>query len=215
MIWNPKGALWSQDWTLQNTTPFDWSPAPLHLTPEQMLDIAETRWNQPESELRFAWQWANWDESERFKQTTGAKGDATELAQVMMWTLSCSPKLWQHGTCWEWGIWGQSREETDEDNYWLRNHSDGQFNPTDELMAHEQMEEWSQLLQSYFMPQWRKDWIEKYVCVRNFWIYRPLCEVELTSPPTMHEQIEARLLLKDWLEGKTTPDEASRLISLL
>lgn len=74
---------------------------------------------------------------------------------------------------------------------------------------------WERLVLRCFASNWRTDWIAQHLCVREFWQWRNLFEVELDAPPTSHELLEARLELREWLEHNAAPDEIERLLSPL
>ena len=55
--------------------------------------------------------------------------------------------------------------------------------------------------------------LEQHICAREFWRHAETLEnVRVDEPPTMHEQLEARLELREWLEDKATPDEIARML---
>lgn len=206
LLWHSDSAWWCRDWDLWEVTRFGWSPSPLHLSPRQMQDSVSAKWNEADSDMRFAWQWANWDEAERLRQSTGYQGDFGELEQVMKWVLTCLPTTGDKALEWTWNLLGHRLGIETEIVYFLHAYSD-QWEDTQDTDEDRFIKVWSDLLSAHFLPHWRRDWTKHHVCVREFWASRSLCEVERDEPPTMHERLEARLELRDWLQ-QNAPDQA-------
>jgi len=158
--------------------------------------------NDPDSDARFAWQWASWSEKERVWRSCGSQFDAREVQQVMKWVLFGADALWRRAANWEWAL------QPDYASYgWLRSW------PERDVGLDTHLSVWQEWLFAFLAPAWRADWLE-HLCVREFWGQRNLVEVVLEVVPTMHERLEARLELRAWLQGKATPDEVERLISI-
>lgn len=123
-----------------------------------------------------------------------------ELERVMTQILALSEPLWQLDTGWSWTIYpnqvAQSR---------LRplSHQNLELKPS--------LERWEKFLLSYFAPNWRADWIDGYKCAAEFWQRRWLAGVHIQQPPTMHERLEARLQLRQWLE-QNAPEQIDKLL---
>ena len=153
------------------------------------------RWSEPGSDARFAWQWANWNEEERIARSGIAKSAADEAEQVMKWILTSS-SVW--GRC-SWSLnWNENERKTS----WRLYDYDQMADVDSDVL-----DEWQQWLWSRFFSGWRGDLLEQHECAREFWRFHTLVEVETDQPPTMHEQLEAKLQLREWLERNATANE--------
>ena len=202
-LWCVAESLWCSGWQSQNATPFQFSVSPLYLNPQHAGERLMLDWNEPESDARFAWGWAQWNDEQRRAQLSGFDGDSQQLERVMTWILLGAKPLWELESGWTWSL--RPNEET---GGWLWNnaYSDAEPGPI--------LDKWQKWLLSRFAPRWRADWIEKYSCVKQFWGWRALAEVQIDEPPTMHEQLESRLQLRQWLEDNAAPDEIEALLAL-
>lgn len=77
--------------------------------------------------------------------------------------------------------------------------------------------QWDELIPEHCFPHWRIDWFHQHLCVIRFALNHcsSLSHVKMNEPPTAHEQLEAKLALRDWLKDKATPAVAARLLASL
>jgi len=203
LLWPTKG-VWFNSWQPQDdaVTPFSITDFDLDSQGASASEWLQSQWDAPDSDARFAWQWASWSEKERVGRSCGSQFDAREVQQVMKWVLFGADALWRRAANWEWAL------QPDYASYgWLRSWPEGDVGLDTHLSA------WQEWLFAFLAPAWSADWLE-YLCVREFWGQRNLVEVVLEVAPTMHERLEARLELRAWLQGKATPDEVERLLSI-
>lgn len=162
------------------------------------------QWQIAESETRFAWEWAALDDAQR-KQRLGWPASWQVMERIMRWILVAMPQQWQDpdDISWTFGADGQTGNlegecfdlSTDETSLPL----------------------WGECLLRHFVPHWRDNLSKRYICVNQY--IKDKCyygaNVYLTSRPTAHEQLEAKLALRDWLQDKATPAVAAQLLASL
>ena len=76
---------------------------------------------------------------------------------------------------------------------------------------------WDEFLINYFAPHWREDLFHRHICVRQY-VRANLHNsgsVHVACAPTAHEQLEAKLQLREWLAGKVAPAVAASLLASL
>ena len=199
----PENLCWCSTPLWPDFTPFR-LPSALsldeHAAKQQILDA----WQDESSDAHFAWQWAMLTQEERYLQLTGFEGNQQELEVVMRSILQGTSKLWRVEKALEWILspeepWSNIDSATD-----------------NEEIAYEVVKAWYPILQSYFAPAWQEKRLTNHLCAQKFWEQRGfLPVVSVDSSPTAHEQLEAKLQLRNWLADKATPDEAARLLASL
>ncbi len=191
-------------WT--NFVPFRLTPATTALAPEESAAQQQllSAWDDKSSDAYFSWKWATLSKEERDAQLIGFDGNWRELELVMQLILTGASQLWQSESSLEWMF--------DPGRCWS-NIDSGTDN---EAAADVIVEEWHPILQSYFLPSWQQSHLTDHPCVERFWSHYGILEVvSFDRPPTAHEQLEAKLALRDWLADKATPEEAARLLASL
>lgn len=185
-------------------TPFSPSFSAFDVQGEQARELLLREWNDPNSDTRFAWEWPQWNDEERKLLCCGFKGDFSEMARVMRWVLTGAQTLWEAGSGWTWTIHPEFASRG-----YVTNFSDSGRHLALSLSA------WQEWLFAYFAPDWRADWMESHECVQGFWRRIGALEsVRMDEPPTMHERLESRLQLREWLQDKAAPDQIEKLLAL-
>lgn len=162
-------------------------------------------WNDENSDVRFAWNWAQLSRDERMARLCGFSSNWGDLRRVMRSVLQCASLLWEHGRAWSWTL---HREF---------NHHGWLFNPFDrrDTAFASHLRHWQEWLFGWFVPSLHTEWLERHVCAREFWSgAQSLESVRVDAPPTMHERLEARLELREWLQDKTTPSQIDKLLAI-
>ena len=205
---------WHGDWSF-------FSPAVFHSPhPYATLSEAQARaqlfaeWKEEDSDARFAWNWAKWDGDERLRQLSGIPEYFADLERKMSNILVASTLLWRDNArlLWRFYPWAE-RENGAEHQYqsFPIDLSDGASLVENNLYL------WRPLLLEGYEPQWRDKWAAKHQCI-SYTIQakeRACVEIQLNQPPTAHEQLEAKLALRDWLADKVAPGVAAVLLASL
>ena len=118
-------------------------------------DWLQSEWNNPQSDARFAWDWARWSEEERIAQSCSLPGKNHEVEQIMRWVLLSTPSLWKDSTQCRWVLHWQG-----EQHGFLSTNSG--FGEEDELLG------WQKWLWAHFFSGWRADWMKQHSCVEDF-----------------------------------------------
>ena len=177
------------------TRPTGFSP-PYREAKSQLLD----GWKDKSSDARFAWGWASLTKSEKRRLLTGYDGDSNEMACVMRWILNSSTLFWQHAPRWRWAIRVIPIQDL------LRGHC-----PSLQLETElAQLEIWNAILRAHFIPRGRADLLRDHPCIEDE--MRTLSHVFVGQAPTAHEQLEAKLQLREWLRDKATPQQIKDLL---
>jgi hypothetical protein len=180
---------------------FRWKPL---LPTVQLQEQLQREWEQPHSDARFAWGWAQLSRDEKMARVCGFNGNWGELRRVMRLVLLCSGELWNRASSWNWSLHHEFGGRG-----WLVNFSDRRDTSQSARFA-----QWQTFLFERFAPDLQSELLKKHLCAREFWRGAGALEsVRLDAPPTMHERLEARLELRAWLEGRAMPDEIERLLS--
>ena len=211
----PRLALWCRAYCLwiSGTQHWNWvefeQAADLFLMSQTRAhELLLDQWNQPDSPARFAWDWARLSDEERFHQI--APGcDWDELKRVMTMVLRSNTRLWQTDACLWWSFIPVT--ETGELEGVLHEY-ERNFDVLDDTMRR-----WNRWLIKHFARHWRADWFRQYSCVRDFvgLQHEKLGAVTIEQAPTAHEQLEAKLQLREWLRNKATPAEIKPLLDSL
>ena len=187
-------------WYWQKTS-FSPSFSAFDVSEKQARELLLREWNDENSDTRFSWQWPQWNDEERKVLCCGFEGDLRDMARVMRWILTGAHQLWEAGSGWTWTIHPEFASRG-----YVTNFSDSGRPLILTLSA------WQEWLFAYFAPGWRADWMERHECVQGFWRRVGALEsVRMDEPPTMHEQLEAKLDLREWLR-ENAPDEVERLL---
>ena len=156
-------------------------------------------WSDPRSDARFAWHWTSLTEGQRRFALTGFGGDIGELARLMELVLKSYSALWRGASFWRWNLniepsrsryfgAGQAPDETDSNC----------------------LAPWSALFYEIFAPRAQIRWLGEHHCIPGK--MRQLGTVAVRQAPTAHEQLEAKLALRDWLRVKATPAQIEQLL---
>ena len=166
------------------------------------------QWKDEKSDVRFAWEWAALDNDQR-RHKMGWPESWRAMERIMNLVLASATNLWRVSDeiSWYFHLDGKTGKWVSE--VW----SDGQ----DDLWDEKRLRTWDELLVAHFVPHWREDLFQRYSCLTQYEaqaLFYNASDVEAAQPPTAHEQIEAKLALRDWLADAATPDVAALLASL-
>ena len=181
---------------------------PFHLMRSLPADAQEARhqlesaWQDRLSDARFAWDWANRTEHEHLYLLTGYAGASHELKQTMRRVLQASSALWQGESIWMWNLSAQEGELTG---------ASRNFRGDDDLL-----EPWNWWVRSHYFPDLAHHLRRNHPCVADLWEkrVRGIARVQVAAP-TFHEQLEAKLWLRDWLQDKASPEQVQVLLAAL
>ena len=155
-------------------------------------------WRDRASDARFAWDWANSTDHKRLYLLTGYAGALHEVERAMKMILLNKGSLWETESSWRWNLSqgeliGESRSGAD-----------------DELT-----EPWNRWVRNHYCPDLNLLLRREHPCVQELWAER-VREVAVTvnGPPSMHEQLEAKLWLRDWLQDKASPEQIKELLAV-
>ncbi len=202
---------WCPTSYLNDAVPFALSESAMRLSSRKTEAEAQLRsvWQDEASDARFGWRWSSLSKDEKFLELTGLYNKSEVRARIeeemrrVMRLILIYFEMW--GPDEQWNLYftlgGRSHIS----------HEDGRLEKNNQ-----QLHKWNALLREYLMPQFHADWDEKHRCVGDCWsIEMPSVSVEIEQPPTAHEQLEAKLALRDWLRGAATPDVAAALLASL
>ena len=197
---------WMPNYSHQTWVEFG-GQGPAQLTESQAKQQLRDEWNDAESEARFAWEWITLDDAQR-KHHIGFEGDWNEKGRVIEQVLTASTALWQRLDSCSWGL--IPNYESGEIEVFGYNHQYPDF------LGNSGLNDWGEFLIRHFYPRWRADWFCQRKCVQQYVLsLYNLGEAYLENPPTAHEQIEAKLALRNWLRDAATPDVVARLLASL
>ena len=156
-------------------------------------------WRDPQSDARFAWQWASLSHQQRLRALTGYDGEMSELGRAMELILKSSPVLWRGASFWCWNF--------NIDPALNRYFGAGQA-PSEASSA--LLARWSALLCQRFVPRGQVGWPGKHHCIPS--ALGALATVVVRQAPSAHEQLEAKLALRDWLGTAATSQGMKTLL---
>lgn len=188
-----------QEWSLfRRECSFEQS----HLEARQQL-LQE--WQTKGSNVKFAWEWAALNKKQKLR-LIGWKGKE-ELSRITTLILKANIRLWESGKgcSWNFSLDKKSGELKGELYMW----------PTKLIEPKDFLTVWDAILTKHCFPDWRADWFRQHLCVAHFALNncRQASYAQVDSPPTAHEQLEAKIQLRDWLEDKATPAEIEQLLA--
>ena len=196
---------WHRRWKINDGVSFELAQDKHLFSQAELQEILMKDWTAPHSDARFAWNWMRWSDRQKQQQLCGALGDGEETNKVMQWVLLSCQLDWNDS--WTWQLVPYSDEFT----FVLINHSYGPMGLDDSLNL------WHDFLIDYFAPHLHRDWIVEHRCTRDFWEQKQLAigRATVIGHPTAHEQLEAKLQLRDWLQDKATRDQITALLDSL
>ena len=201
----PENLCWCLNPLWPNFMPFRLEPAPTELDLEE--NIAQQQildaWNDESSDAYLAWNWATLSKEDKRRQIAGFDGDWNELEHIMKLIMQSSTSLWQLDNEWSW--WFSLSNGSG-----YLDSSNGREDEGTSLL-----ECWREVLCAYFRPKWREEWLIKHLCVNEFWKEFGIFGDVFVKNATAHEQIEAKLALREWLRDKATPAVAASLLASL
>ena len=210
-IWDAKeGLLWCVD-TIElgrKFVRFTHLSEELSLNKQETIETLRNTWNNQDSDIRFAWEWSRLNDADKNQLLMGETGNLRKLEQVMRQVLVATTQLWELHDRWMWKL---TPYESSNDGFFYDISS---FEEDNVVWSHH----WQKFLRLRYAPQWRQDLIERYECAREFYYSSSnftIGLVEVNHPPTAHEQLEAKLALRDWLANAATPDVAAVLLASL
>ncbi len=161
-----------------------------------------------ESDAQFSRGWAQLSADEKRRIVTGYGGDFAELSQLMSWVLMiCADWRADKAVNWEWNLALNAALR-----WHVRNTSTGRY-------GHDisQLQAWETLLKAHFVPHLNTEYLDKYPCVRDFarrqW--RVIGRAEVRGEASAHQQLEAKLALRDWLRTIAPLDVAGVALASL
>ena len=151
-------------------------------------------WNDKESEVRFAWEWAALGDEQR-KQLLGWPTSWESMERIMRWAVTAIIPFWQ--ACdviyWDFTVDGKSGEFTSEFEDFYSGLG----------LAPPPLAGWAEFLIQHFIPHWRADLFRRHPCVSRYvngkYYDSARASVRVGSCSTAHEYLEAKLALRDWL----------------
>ncbi len=158
-------------------------------------------WKDRDSDARFAWQWASLSRNAKIQMLTGYNGNMDELTHLMRKVLLSSGLLWRHAPRWHWRICIIPIQGRIYGNA-----------PTKSLEAElKLLELWDSVFRAHFMPQAQPNLLQYHSCIEDD--MRTLGQASVRQAPTAHEQLEAKLALREWLHNKATPPQIEQLLA--
>ena len=158
----------------------------------------------PGSFARFAWLWLRSNPAQRDALWNAQLAKRAELKQLMTWILWCCAELWQMaealGIKYDYHDW--------QHNWYYNADSQGNWMLTLSAAAEKWIEAWSAFLSSRFQPTHIVQ-IQSYIGSQSD--DRELGQSPFISQPSAHEQLEARLHLRDWLQ-RNAPEKLDELM---
>ena len=201
---------WCPTQNLNDATPFILDES-TRLSSQNTEAYAQLRnaWQDMLSDARFAWKWSGLNKSEKILEIMSFLEGSDERCHIenemqrIMRLILINYEMWGPDEQWDlyFVLGGRS----------VISHEDGRIEKDDQ-----DLHEWNTLLRKSLMPQLRYDLLERHVCVQDCWtLHAPSASVSIEQPPTAHEQLEAKLALRDWLRDVATPDVAAALLASL
>ena len=208
-VWDSaEGLLWcAKDSSTErmNFIPF---ATPSDSLPSDYIQAVETLghlWNIENSDVRFSWKWSQLSPAEANNLLMGVTGDLRELEQIMRWVIISATRLWESSDHWTWKL---TPYEFSDDGFSSDTHS-----LHGEVLS---SRKWQKFLRSRYAPNWRGDLIARHQCALKFYEFSRnfyLGIAKISPPPTAHEQLEAKLALREWLQNKATPAQIEELLA--
>lgn len=208
----PRVALWEggkvEWWSPASLSAFSLDAYPIGLTNEQARQRIFGEWSATNSDARFAWEWANLSDDQRHRQL-GLTQNLEDVARAMKLVLVAAGWLWQPGYLMSLGV--SPDPDTGELRVSAASLSQHHYSQLEVLQP------WQKFFSNWFAPHWSATLFNRHLCIRHYlsrhrW---ELAEARLADSPSMHEQLEARLQLRDWLRDKAAPAEVERLMRSL
>ncbi len=164
----------------------------------------QNAWADETSDVRFVWKWFSDSDDGHYRNLTGFTGTWEEVEATMKTILISATLLWQLEPRWVW-IFGT----TFDTNFVV-----GEAGRVE--VVEQYFQPWVDFLQPYFLPLYTVALGKKHLCLspenpRS----RNIGMIGTDHLPTAHEQLEAKLALREWLRDKATPDVAARLLASL
>lgn len=215
-MWAQTRSTWYDEWNLKSLTHFKLPQSLLQFNERQAREYLLGEWHDTSSDARFAWQWSQYHGQECLMQYSGIREYFTELERIMKLILIASTYLWQVDSYWLWDFtpWEEKEQLLDPSK---ASTPPSLNNRTSRPYLQSNLHLWNcYLLQSY-TPKWKEEWIGKHECIGHTMKLKERANVRLimNSPPTAHQQLEAKLALRDWLKGKATPEQIAQLMASL
>lgn len=184
---SPRETVWvaprSQQWDSVFSFPFDAMKEPS----PRVFQWLQQQWNEPHSEVRFAWEWNRKNAQERHEFLEATVWRWRELFDVMR-AAAIIEELPEHAS-------------------WILDHVDT-HNHSPELLA--RLKPWRELIETHFLPfEPLPDSAPE--CLRDYFQFVSN-HIQVEGENCSERQhLEARLELRQWLEHNA-PDEIERLL---
>ena len=165
-------------------------------------------WQNKESEAHFAWEWAKLDDEQR-KHHLGFTGNLQELERILNLGLAARNHNWKED---DWLMWQFDVNQETGQLY-------GSFDNAapNNQQANLNLSLWDEFLLTRYAPNWCAELVVQHECVKQYIgsKYYEFGYAIRNQAPTAHEQLEAKLALRDWLRDAATPAVAAALLASL
>lgn len=159
-------------------------------------------WNTPNSYARFAWEWKQVSSEQKAAMWQQQQRRLEEMQGLMRWVLWCLPEVWEEAD--ELNLFYTAHEVT---SSWFSNWKDRVRHPILTEGHSILVANWGAELQRRFVPLHHIALLELNPDIGFSAEKYPPAVVA----PTMHEKLEARLKLREWLE-ENAPDKIEALL---
>ena len=180
----------------------------------RLYDWLLKTWKKSNSEVHFSWQWSRWNHKYRHQWLYPEARGINELVQVMNWALQSEPTIGNDEE-WRWYFDYDSRydDSGDADRFWpeeMASHTP--WTNVDMRQTSPRLWRLRQFFISYFLPLPPLRITKPPSCVRDFDDLNRSEIMARRKAQTAHEQLEAALHLREWLQDKAAPEEIERLL---
>ena len=166
------------------------------------------------SDAHFTWEWVKLSDTQR-EHRLGFIGDKQQLGRVMSLVLTARNHQWEDE---DWFLWQfDVNAETGEFFGLFDNSNPKHQQQTHHALSLHALSLWDELLIAKYASSWRPELFMQHKCVKQYLDskYYEFGYAFIEHPPSAHEQLEAKLALRDWLAGAATPDVAAALLASL
>ncbi|RYX85521.1 hypothetical protein EON83_06040 [bacterium] len=160
----------------------------------------------PDTDISFARRWATMGRDEKAVCILRGERNYERLQSVLRWTLICESALWNYARTWSWSLvyppgsaWGGLIDP--DERFWFDTSI-----PSDEIPFVSRIQKF--LVEHYIPDMCYLLW-EQHRCVLDRRSDYDDCfmQLEISGELSAHEQLEARLQLREWLEQNATLEE--------
>ena len=161
------------------------------------------------NDAHFAWEWTKLNDKQR-EHCLGFVGDKQQLERVMNLILTARNHQWEDE---DWFMWQFDVNIETGEFFGLFNNS----NPNHQEQTTHTLSLWDDLLIAKYASSWQSQLVVQHKCVKQYLASKhyEFGYAFIENPPTAHEQLEAKLALRDWLADKVAPGVATKLLASL